>query len=139
MHRLRAFRRFLSWLTLFAVLGGAMAPTISHALARGKAGQGWLEVCTAQGIRLVSMDVGTQASTSEHEKQGQQAPPHAFLEHCPFCVPHGGSVALPAIPEIAFALPATVSAYYPPLYFSAPRSLFVWATANPRAPPILSA
>lgn len=129
MFRLHACRRFFSWLALLAVLGGAMAPTVSHAL---NSEGGWLEVCTAQGIKIIQVE-------SAPGEQGPSDPRHQIhLEHCPFCVPHAGSLGLRPAAEQVFRLPQDRSSFFPPLFFSAPQSLFVWVSANPRAPPALS-
>ncbi len=131
MLRMHFFRRVFSWLALLAVLFGAMAPTVSHALNKQS---GWLEVCTAKGVKLIKVEVGTSAQTGQPAQTEHQI----HFEHCPFCAPHAGAFALPSSSELVFRLPYDGTAFYPPLFFSAPQSLFVWATANPRAPPVLS-
>lgn len=132
MFRLRAFRRLFSWVALLAILAGALAPAVSHALY-SKGGKSFLEICTAQGTRLIAIDAGAGA----HPSTGGQH--DVVMEHCPFCVPHAGSLGLLPATELVFKLPADGSRFYPPLFFSAPGPLFAWASAQPRAPPVLSA
>lgn len=133
MFRLRVFRRLFSWIALLAILGGALAPAVSHAVY-AKTGKSFLEICTAQGTRLIAVDADT-ASANGALKGAQH---DVVMEHCPFCVPHAGSLGLQPAGEIVFILPPDRGNYHPPLFFSAPRPLHAWAVANPRAPPVLS-
>ena len=129
MFCLRAFRRLFSWVALLAILGGALAPAVSHALY-SQGGKSFLEICTTQGTRLIAVDAHVDpVKGSQHD---------VVMEHCPFCVPHAGSLGLLPKTEQVFNLPADGSRFYPPLFFSAPRPLFAWASAQPRAPPVLS-
>lgn len=129
MFRLRLFRRLFGWVALLAILGGALAPAISHAVYQ-QTGKSFLEICTAQGTRLIAVDADADP--------GKGSAQHVVMEHCPFCVPHAGSLGLLPTTELVFNLPADGFNFYPPLYFSAPRPLFAWASAQPRAPPVFS-
>jgi uncharacterized SAM-binding protein YcdF (DUF218 family) len=129
MFRLRAFRRLFSWVALLAILGGALAPAVSHAVY-SQTGKSFLEICTAQGTRLIAVDADADPVTG-----GQH---NVVMEHCPFCVPHAGSLGLLPTAELVFKQPADGSRFYPPLFYTAPRPLFAWASAQPRAPPVLS-
>lgn len=129
MFLLRAFRRLFSWIALLAILGGALAPAVSQAL-HAQGGKSFLEICTAQGTRLIAVDADANPQQSDT--------PQVVMEHCPFCVPHAGSQGLLPRSELVFHLPDDGARFYPPLFFSAPRPLFAWAGAQPRAPPFLS-
>jgi hypothetical protein len=77
---LAALRRPLAlWLAVLIALFGAVAPTVSHAIAlqRGD-GAGWTEVCTLSGPRWIALHISTDSP------DGQESAPAA--EHCPFCL-----------------------------------------------------
>lgn len=117
-------RRRFAWFALVAIWALALVPTVSRALAFA-AGDGlWAEVCTTQGPRFVSLD--------ERGSPSPQAT-HA-LEHCKFCTAgFDGAAPLPAVAP-AWQLPQTRAAV-PRLFLQAPRPLFAWRRAQPRAPP----
>lgn len=85
---MRTFTRFPSvhrpwamWLALCVLVLGALAPTVSRALAGRDAGPA-LEICTAQGGAVwVS---ASPESSDEGAADGQTSLPS--LEHCPFCL-----------------------------------------------------
>lgn len=77
MEAVRRFFRQAAALALVAMLGLALAPTVSHALAAQLASaQPWSELCSVDGDR----------------------DPGARLAHCPLCVQPGHSPALPTAP-----------------------------------------
>ena len=91
-------RRLAVWLVVLIALFGALAPTLSHALALARGGtSAWTEVCTSTGTRWVMMGssapnaapqiADAHASTtpvSTASPDGQEAA--FFLDHCPFCL-----------------------------------------------------
>ena len=116
------------WIALMAILFGALAPTVSHALtANGVAAT--LELCTVNGYKLVKLSGADSDKTPDAAKHG--------MEHCAFCTVHGGSHGLPAAPSTVVALDAGRDTY-PALFYKAPRALHAWSSANPRAPPVLA-
>ncbi|MDZ7813785.1 MAG: DUF2946 family protein [Ideonella sp.] len=124
---IRHHLRRCSWIALLAVFGLALAPTISHAVAHANGATPWTEICTPQGIKLVSL-------TGEELPADATLSPHS-LEHCALC----GLAASPAAPPAASAGPALhqgLSQAVPELFLQAPRPLFAWASAQPRAPPL---
>jgi hypothetical protein len=131
---LRRQLRPFAWLALAALLALALLPSISHALAFAQGSTVWAEVCTPQGSRLVAVadaagGTDTDAPASRHA-MGQ-------LEHCPLCALSTGALGLPSAP------PAVVAALLgsdavPALFLHAPRTLFAWASAQPRGPPSCS-
>jgi hypothetical protein len=123
-----ALRRLFAWIALAAILGLALAPTLARALASDGAAE-WMQICSAQGSKLVAV-----ADLAPGEQPG---PSTAGLEHCPFCALHPPAPP-PTQLRFSFALPASRPALYPSLFFSAPRPLFAWSVAHPRAPPVLS-
>jgi hypothetical protein len=78
--KLASLRRPLAvWLALLIALFGAVAPTVSHAVAlqRGDAA-GWTENCTRSGPRWVALNI------SADSPDGQESA--SAVEHCPFCL-----------------------------------------------------
>ena len=125
----RLTRRLTAWIAMCAILLAALAPSVSHALATrdGKA-LSWMEICSSTGIKLVKTD-----KTSSPSQQHQAG----CLEHCPFCSSHGNAVDLPASYDLA--LPdVSAGSLRPTLFHHSPRPLFVWASAQSRAPPFHS-
>lgn len=129
MHKIT--RKLTAWIACFAILLAALAPSISHAVSAAQgSGAGWLEVCTTAGAKLVQVADAQNPSSLPAEKG-------MHFEHCPFCSTHAGSVYLP--PNADFILPVVSDApLLPSLYYQSPRPLFIWATAQSRAPPSIS-
>ena len=125
-------RRLAAWIACFAILLAALAPSISQAVANAKqqSGSGWAEICSVAGIRFVQVD----GATSDDGKSAGKA---MQMEHCAFCSTHAGSVGLPPTSP-ALPLPvASGTAIFPALYYQSPAPLFIWSTAQSRAPPAL--
>jgi hypothetical protein len=122
-----ASRRFAAGLALLAMLLAALAPTLTHALAAANDQHvRWTAVCTADGARLVP--VPTDADGVPRSPKPHQA------EHCPYCAPQAPDAASPPAPVCV--VPVVFAADpVPVLFLLAPRPLFAWATAQPRAPP----
>lgn len=112
-----------------AMLAFALVPTLSRAMAFASGNASFAEVCTPQGLKLVTSD-----DTAGPDSGGPAA--HS-LDHCAFCgLATDGAAPLPAAPA-AVVLPVA-GAEPPALFLRAPRTLHAWATAQPRAPPALS-
>lgn len=123
-------RRVLSvWIAMLAILFSALAPSVSHALAARDILAGFAEVCTVNGVELVSL------STGERQKPVKDALFH-HMEHCAFCATHAGSFALlPPLP-VSFAVIGGHD-LFPSLFYLAPSPLFSWSAAQPRGPPAI--
>jgi hypothetical protein len=113
------------------MLALALLPTLSHALAFARGGAAWAEVCTPQGMRLVSVDAAQAVDT------GAPVQVAGHLEHCPLCALGADLPVLPPAPRAALALPLG-AAEMPALFLHAPRTLFAWRSAQPRGPPLFS-
>ncbi|WP_168734212.1 DUF2946 domain-containing protein [Pseudothauera nasutitermitis] len=117
-------------IAIFAVLLGALAPTVSRALlADARGDSAWMEVCTPDGMMQVAVGAG-----------GTDGPGDAAgsMDACAYCCPHAGSFAL--LPQVAqgwqlSAVTADVHARSPSVV---PRAQSAWAPLQPRAPPSLS-
>ena len=113
------------------MLALALLPTVSHALAHSRGAPGaWAEICTPQGMKLVSMTTGL-AQPGEPEAPATAA---SHLEHCPYCTGLSPAVGLPAaapqVPDVG-----DTAELVPRLFLHAPRKLFVWHSTQPRGPP----
>lgn len=117
-------RRVTAWIAMVAMLAFALVPTLSRAMAFAEGGSLWVEVCTPQGMKLVST-VNT----------GEDAPQATLqLDPCGFCsLAANGAAPLPS--AAAPALLPLPSAAPPALFLHAPRTLHAWVQAQPRAPP----
>ncbi len=110
------------------MLAAALLPSLAHALATARSDGRWAEICTPQGMRLVSVDTEDGASAPDPVSAA------AHLEHCPYCAPAVGSLGMPPAPLAVARLPVT-GAELPALLLQAPRTLPTWRSAQPRAPP----
>ena len=127
-------RRFAAWIACFAILLAALAPSISQAVANAKqeSGSGWAEICSVAGIRFVQLVQGDDgAADGKSDGKAMQ------MEHCAFCSTHAGSVGLPPTSPVLPLLVASGTAIFPALYYQSPSPLFIWSTAQSRAPPSL--
>ncbi|MGD9832601.1 MAG: DUF2946 family protein [Piscinibacter sp.] len=115
MHAVRRLFRQAAALALVAMLGLALAPTVSHALATQLASaQPWNELCSVDG----ESDAG------------------ARLAHCPLCAQPGHTPALPATPLSLGALPAA-SQQAPAAVPTGVVVAFVRVAPPSRAPPMV--
>ena len=137
---LRSRLRSFTWLALFAMLGLALAPTVSHALATvGVAGgsKPWAEICSAAGAKLSSAAVLPDTPESPESPAAPSDGTAMHPEHCPLCTLASHTSALPPADPALLPVPDG-AAYLPALFSHAPRPLFAWASARPRGPPAIS-
>jgi len=126
----KATRHFTAWIASFAVLLSLLAPSISFAAARD-AGASWQEICSVGGFKLIKVADG------QNPKSSPPVGTATHPEHCPFCFTHAGSFGLP--PTVEFSLPVvTGSNASPILFYQSPHPLYIWSTAQSRAPPLFS-
>lgn len=104
------------------MLGLALAPTVSHALAASGPGNPWAEICSVAGGKVVVADIGSEADAGSH------------LGHCPLCGQLGSAPALP-VAESSGSFAVDGADFLPALFAQSPSPLFAWAAAQPRAPP----
>jgi hypothetical protein len=116
-------------MAVLAILMASLAPSISHALG-SSGGASAMEVCTSVGAKWVKPD----GSSTDQAPASNNA--HVF-EHCPYCSLHTNDLAIPIAAVIA-ASPSSGSALLPTAFLAAPRTLYAWVSAQPRAPPQFS-
>ena len=105
-------------------------PSISQAFQRTGFNP-WTEICTALGA--------TRVAASEPAANGSApvAPIDHLLQHCPYCAVQATVLGMPPAP-LSVATPMPLGFALPKLFLASPRTLFAWASAQPRAPPRLS-
>ncbi len=108
----------------------ALAPALSHALQAGVP-EGWIEICTELGPKLVAGDEVAP------KKPSPASPADHLLKHCPYCSLHITDLGLPPV-SVDIALLDALASPVPALFLSAPRTPHAWVTAQPRAPPLFS-
>ncbi|MCU6433976.1 DUF2946 domain-containing protein [Undibacterium sp. Jales W-56] len=90
----RTNRKFITWLTVFALLMQAFMPSLSHAYmgtSIGKSAPGMAEICRSSGLQSLAPDQGSTPTVPAKTDHG---------EHCPYCFV-GGSMAFPVALEAA--------------------------------------
>lgn len=109
----------------------ALAPTISQALVLVSGDSAALaEICSTAGFKRVQLDPSGRL--------GEPANPRvAMADHCPFCTFQSHAIAPPP-PPVAMASLTPLAFEAPAPFLTAPRTLFAWATAQPRGPPTYS-
>lgn len=117
------------WIAILAILFGALAPTVSHALAAAGNSSDTIEICTVNGYKLVKLSGSDGSKVPASPKHG--------MEHCAFCTIHGGSHALISTLFVT-VVPDPGRDIFPPLFYTAPQSLHAWSAAKPRGPPFLA-
>lgn len=122
VHSLPASRRILlGRLLALLMLVMALLPAASRAWA---AGQGdWVELCTAQGTRWVSLSTG---EAGEPDFKPLDSP-------CAACLVQAHGMAPP--PAAPVWAPTPLMAERPLAFLHAPRLLPVWRSASSRGPP----
>jgi len=120
--------RVWNWIVVVAMLFGALAPALGHALPSDpSSGPRLTAVCTSTGVKFVKVDASEDASP---ERQAI-----ASSADCPFClIAH---FAAPPGPGSQLSLPPAGSAVAPlPPALADRGAAGVHHPAQPRAPPV---
>jgi hypothetical protein len=128
MFTLTQLKRLASAL-LAVMLLAVSAPTISKVIVMDASQSALIEICTAEGVKRISFSdaaLSAQQPTGEHD---------AHAEECPYCRLQHIEYIPPAV--LTF-LSIRVLAFFPTLFYQAPKSQFAWAPQRARAPPVLS-
>ena len=123
MTRLR--HALTTWIALFALLFGALAPTLSHAFAPAAAQPFEFPICSAVGHTAANVPASTLPELG-----------HDPFKHCPYCADQHHAPGL--LPQTPAALVLVGSPILPSLFYQAPAPLFHWAASRSRGPPALS-
>lgn len=127
MQALRRRLHRVTWIALVAMLGLALAPTLSRAFADSTGFDPWAELCSSVGKKAIGSGGG----------EAGKGDAVAMPDHCPLCSHLAEAPLLPA-PD-ATAMPSPDGAdFVPALFAHSPRPLFAWAAAQARAPPSAS-
>ncbi|MFL6695759.1 MAG: DUF2946 domain-containing protein [Vitreoscilla sp.] len=118
----RGHRTVSRWIALFAILMVTFVPAVTGAFSAASR-LPWDRICSAANV------AADQSGSSD-----SPAAPHAF-EHCPYCALHA-DLAPPPDPRLADAGAALSFRAFPVAFARAPRGNAVWASAQPRAPPV---
>ena len=120
---LRRIFRQAGWLAIVAMLGLALAPTVSHALKASGPGNPWAELCSVSGGKPGAADrSGPATETGTH------------LGHCPLCGQAGQAPALPCT-EPAWAGMVDAGEVLSAGDGPSLQPAHVWPAAQARAPP----
>jgi hypothetical protein len=129
MVALRARKALTVWIACLALLLGSLVPTLARALHSDAPGR-WADICTTAASPMAG-------GAAQQRLAGPMASIEHLHEHCPQCSPH---LAAPGLPPPRLDQPALLQLRFslPRLFLVAPRPLFAWAKAQPRAPPRLT-
>lgn len=128
----RATRRFAAWVTMLAMVLGALAPTVAHALVAAKGGTDWVEVCSASGMVWVQADaIDGKGSNGLGDGGGEKSLADA-PRHCPLFNLHG-TAGLPPPPLQPMALAPRAGQPLAP--FQPVLTAAFWPASQSRAPP----
>jgi len=118
--------RSIAWIASFAILLGALAPTVSRWLAVAhQVALPMMEVC----VSSVSAPSGLVLKSIPDDSSTKMR-----MDHCPLCVMHADGLGLPPS-RLGMPILNTLSDAMPSLFLSAPSPLHVWVAALARAPP----
>lgn len=148
-------RHMAAWMACAAVLMASLAPSISHALAAAglsgvtsSSARIYAGTPSSHHLHQMSHDASLEDGTYSDEmqiaeaRQGSHSPrshsTEAHFEHCPFCFTHAGSFALPPATDLLRPAAVSNSDQFASLFYQSPVPLFIWTTAQSRAPPIVS-
>lgn len=122
MSKARRHRAVSGWIALLAILLVVLAPAATGAWS-ASSGLSWDRICSASKLASAGRD-----------RPETPATPQAF-DHCPYCALHA-DLAPPPDPRGADAGVAPAWRALPAAFVHAPRGNAVWASAQPRAPPL---
>ena len=120
----------MAWMVLLACLVTALSSVVSSHFGAASS-PAWLEICRARGV-----DVATVATVGD-DSQAPGQPDAGSHAHGTACCLHFTAWGLP--PAAWSGLDALTLAFaVPQRFLTAPRTPFVWAAAQARAPPVRS-
>ena len=97
----KRLRLLISKAILMVMVFATLAPTMSHAFANNNGTKNvWQEICTVQGTKRIAAVFTLDATESGKLSPASDAHPNPtamHFEHCPFCLNHAATDALPFI------------------------------------------
>jgi hypothetical protein len=123
-----ALRTFELWIAIFAVLMGALAPTLTQAM-QGDGALSLSEVCSQFGPKWVS-------SADAGSVDRKNAPGALHYEHCPYCSVHAAGLGMPPRAFEVPALPLSHAVHW--RYSATTPTLDFWSDALSRGPPAIA-
>jgi hypothetical protein len=137
-------RRITAFIAIFAMLVSAFMPAVSNAfIGSAKSNAPWAEICTSTNVRLINLNAAASdyvidaTKRVEIAKIAKSTSKNMHVEHCPFCCTHPASFVLPSTAQLTVPV-ISCEQSFPSLYYTSPAPLFIWATAQSRAPPCLA-
>lgn len=137
-------RRMTAYIAIFAMLVSAFMPAVSNAFMRSTNSTApWAEICSSTSIKLINVIVTSSDYAKDASKLlgapkvAKSSSKNRHVEHCPFCCTHPTSFVLPSTAQLTVPVNLPEQTL-PRLYYTSPTPLFVWATAQSRAPPRLA-
>ncbi len=97
----------------------------------------WVEMCSATGNKRVLVDASGQILARADALGSNRDATSSQGQHCPLCASANDLTLLPPFkPGLGYQPGARL--LQPPLFYQAPRRLFIWTPSQSRAPPQLS-
>ncbi len=122
----RMHRILIAWLAVLAIMFGALAPTLAHALASGGGRGEGIEVCGSTGMFLFNAEAASPDTDDTADPQVRQ-------QHCLWCGLHVDVTA----PMPAVTTPLLRCAQeMPPAFYRVGFMSAVWCKAQSRGPPL---
>lgn len=123
--------RMLARLAVLVIGLVALLPTLGILLSsKQSASEPWMPICSTQSTDIASSAIGSSDRTpgeSDQKYNGQGS-------HCPFCLQQSTTAVMPS-PETYLPVRTDLAMAVPELFLQAPKPLFVWGSAQARAPP----
>ena len=133
----RFSHRFHAWIAIFAMALSALVPAVSRAMGPDDNGRYLVQVCSAAGMEWVELsadEVASQGHAGAVNTDSGSDRSSLALEDCPYCSAQFGNVLSP-FADLSPSFAVAGAAPVPTLFLVAPRPLFAWSSAHPRAPP----
>lgn len=118
----------IAWVAAWAILLGALAPTVSRWLAMGNT--------SAWSMMTVCVSRVGGPSTLVIKQTRDESPRDMKMDRCLLCVMHADKLGLPPTMAAVMPLLGTLREAVPSLFLRSPSPLPVWTAALARAPPI---
>jgi len=125
-------------MAMVAILLNALLPTVSLAFEPAPkpistASGEWLEICTTQGTSWVQLGPEGQILAQTTQQPGG-TPTAAHNGHCPYCLTHAASFALPPAPAVLLPAGSAVTHLLPQAELQV-HTCLIWLIPAARAPP----